>query len=111
MQQVYHAAYARTGSEWIEVHAPALYAPALVPAVDAAGWVGCGSGFIAYRDVLAQRYGGQLARMLPDAHPRAREIAGLAAVACRNGEAVAPDDAAPYYIRDKVALKTDERTP
>lgn len=109
MREVYHAAYVRTGPGWIEVHAPALCAPAAVPAVEGPGWAGCGSGFIAYREALGQRYGAQLARVLPDAHPRARHVAELAAVECREGRTVRPDDAAPCYIRDKVALKTDER--
>ena len=110
MQQVYYAAYVYDGSAWTEAHAPALYAPACVPAIDGDGWTGCGSGFLAYRDALEQRYGNQLACILPDAHPRARDIAQLAVAAYRNGAAIAPDEAAPYYIRDKVALKTDERT-
>jgi tRNA threonylcarbamoyladenosine biosynthesis protein TsaB len=110
MHQVYHAAYAYTGSDWIVIHAPALYAPADVPPVAGHGWAGCGSGFTAYREALVKRYAGQLARIAPDAHPRARDIATLAVAAYRNGEAVAPDEAAPYYVRDKVALKTDERT-
>ena len=109
MREVYHAAYVRAGPGWIEAHAPALCVPAAVPAVEGPGWAGCGSGFIAYREALMQRYGAQLARVLPDAHPRARHVAELAAVECREGRTVRPDDAAPCYIRDKVALKTDER--
>lgn len=109
MQQVYYAAYERRDTGWCAVHAPALYAPNAVPEIEGDGWAGCGSGFIAYGDILAQRYGSQLAAIVPDAHPRAREIAKLAVVAYRNGAAVSPEDAALYYIRDKVALKTNER--
>ncbi|MGE5525879.1 MAG: tRNA (adenosine(37)-N6)-threonylcarbamoyltransferase complex dimerization subunit type 1 TsaB [Rhodospirillaceae bacterium] len=111
MQQVYYAAYELRDTRWCVVHAPALYAPNVVPEIEGDGWAGCGSGFIAYGEVLAQRYDSQLAAIVPDAHPRARAIAELAVAAYRNGEAVAPEDAALYYIRDKVALKTDERTP
>ncbi|HWI15749.1 MAG TPA: tRNA (adenosine(37)-N6)-threonylcarbamoyltransferase complex dimerization subunit type 1 TsaB [Burkholderiales bacterium] len=111
MQQVYYAVYEREDSGWKTVHEPALYEPAGVPAIEGDGWTGLGSGFIGYRDALAQRYGGQLARIVPEAHPRARDIAQLAVAAYMNGEAVPPDEAAPWYIRDKVALKTDERTP
>ena len=110
MQQVYYAAYVYESLAWRAAHEPALYAPALVPDIAGEGWTGCGSGFIAYRDVLTQRYGNQLSRIVPDAHPRARDIAELAVAAYRNGEATAADDAMPWYIRDKVALKTDERT-
>jgi tRNA threonylcarbamoyladenosine biosynthesis protein TsaB len=109
MHQVYHAAYERTDRGWVTVHAPALYDPAEVPPVEGGGWSGCGSGFAAYREALAGRYAAALDRIRPEAHPRARHVAELAVAAWRRGEAVAPEAAAPYYIRDKVALKTDER--
>lgn len=110
MHEVYHAAYEKTAHGWVAVHEPGLYAPGNVPAVSGDGWTGCGSGFGAYPDVLSKRYGTHLAAMLPQAHPRASDIALLAVAAYQRGEAVAPDGAAPHYIRDKVALKTDERT-
>lgn len=109
MQQVYFAAYEGADTEWRAVHGPSLHAPAEVPLLEGEGWIGCGSGFAAYREALAARYRGQLGRIAPDAHPRASDVAALAAVAYARGEAVAPDDAAPLYVRDKVALKTDER--
>ncbi len=109
MREVYYAAYELKGDTWLEVHEPALYAPSAVPAVPGGDWTGCGSGFLAYREALAARYGSQLVAIMPDAHPRARHIAELAAVACREGRVMAPDEAAPYYVRDKVALKTSER--
>ena len=109
MQQVYHAAYALEGGSWRVVHEPGLYSPGDVPEVEGENWTGCGSGFIAYRDALAARYGSRLARVLPDAHPTARCIAALAADAYRDGRAVPAEEAMPVYIRDKVALKTHER--
>lgn len=109
MGEVYFAAYDCTASGWTAVHEPALYAPHAVPAVPGTGWTGCGSGFLAHGEVLRARYGAALSAVLPDAHPRAEEIATLAVEACRQGRAVAPEQAVPDYLRDKVALKTDER--
>lgn len=109
MKEVYHAAYERNGESWITIHEPALYPPSAVPALPGNDWVACGSGFLAYREVLLAGYGAQVAAVMPEAHPRARDIAALAVPICRRGEAIAPDQAAPWYLRDKVALKTNER--
>jgi len=109
MQQVYHGAYERTPAGWVVVHAAALYDAAAVPGVTGGGWVGCGSGFLAYGEALSQRYGDQLVQVFPEAFPRARHIAALAESVFAGGGAVAADAAAPCYVRDKVALRTDER--
>ena len=41
--------------------------------------------------------------------PHARHIATLAAAVFERGEALAAEHAAPLYVRNKVALKVDER--
>lgn len=110
MQEVYFGAYERAGDVWRVVHEPALHAPADVPLLQGEGWTGCGSGFLAYGDTLATRYGATLADVLPHAHPEARHVAALAAEAYARGDAVPAESAAPFYLRDKVALKTHERT-
>lgn len=109
MQQVYYGAYERAQAGWAVAHAAALYHPSEVPGLAGSGWVGCGSGFAAYGDVLSQRYGGQIVQVYPDAFPRARHVAELARPVFVAGAAASPDTAAPCYIRDKVALKTNER--
>jgi len=109
MGQVYHAAYARGGAGWDAVHAPGLYAPDEAPLVPGGSWTGCGSGFRAYRDALARRYAQQLSAIMPDVYPHARHVARLAVPEFEGGRAVAAEEAVPVYIRDKVALKSDER--
>jgi len=109
MHQVYYGAYEKTSAGWTVAHAAALHDPSAVPELAGSGWVGCGSGFAAYGEVLAQRYGDRLVQVRPEAFPRARHIAALAQPALVGGTAVPADAAAPCYIRDKVALKTDER--
>ena len=109
MGEIYHAAYTGTGAGWEPVHAPSLCAPADAPVLPAGSWTGCGSGFAAHGAVLQRRYAGHLSAIMADVFPHARDIVRLAAREFDAGRAVAPELAAPVYIRDKVALKTAER--
>lgn len=109
MREIYHAAYVRQGGVYIEVSAPRVCAPGAAPQLADGGWTGCGSGFAAYRDVLQQRYGAALASTDIDVYPHARDIARLAAPVFAAGQGIRAEEAAPLYIRDKVALKTAER--
>jgi len=109
IHEIYHAAYRRAVDRWEVVSQPALCAPAAAPALDGEGWAGCGSGFAAYRDILEARYGGQLASVEPARYPHARDIAALAVPRVERGEVSGAEDAAPVYLRNKVALRTDER--
>jgi tRNA threonylcarbamoyladenosine biosynthesis protein TsaB len=109
MGEVYHAAYARGGAAWEAVQAPGLYAPADAPVPPAGDWTGCGSGFSAHEAVLKQRYAGRLSAIMPGVFPHARDVARLALAEFEAGRAMAPEQAVPLYIRDKVALKTSER--
>jgi tRNA threonylcarbamoyladenosine biosynthesis protein TsaB len=109
MGEVYQAAYERNGAAWTEVQAAGVYGPAVVPHLPGAGWHGCGNGFAVYRDLLQERYGAQLSSIDEAAHARAREVAILAAPVFGRGGGVCAEQAAPIYVRDKVALKTHER--
>jgi tRNA threonylcarbamoyladenosine biosynthesis protein TsaB len=109
MGEIYHAAYARSASGWETVHAPSLCAPADAPPLPAGAWTGCGSGFAAHGTALKGRYGTRLSAIMPEAFPHARDIARLAAREFEAGRAVAAEQAVPVYLRDRVALRTDER--
>ena len=109
MGEVYHAAYERRGDDYLEVHGPGLYKPAAVPQLPDGQWTGCGSGFAACRSVLDARYAGRLERVLDDLTPHAREIAILAARQFARGNGIDAADAAPLYVRNKVALRVNER--
>lgn len=109
MGELYFAAYTRIDQGWLTVHTPMLIDPASVPAVQGEEWVACGSGSDVYAAELADRYGNQLLKIVPDLHPRAREIAYLAVDKFLRGEGVAAEHALPVYLRDKVALKESER--
>lgn len=107
--EIYHGAFRRDGHGWQPVSPSRLCLPADAPQVPGDGWTGCGSGFDVYGELLAHRYHGRLAGVLPGRYPRAADIAALAAPRLAGGEGVDPADAAPVYLRDKVALKESER--
>lgn len=72
-------------------------------------WSAAGSAFRAWPEELEARTAGRLVACQPDLHPRAEEIARLGAIQAREGGLVAPEQAAPLYVRDKVAFTTAER--
>lgn len=109
MREIYQAAYEKQNGTWAAVQEPGVYAPGAVPLLSGANWVGCGSGFAVYRDVLCERYDTALSRVDDTLHARAREIAVLAAPIFARGDGQPADFAAPLYVRDKVALMTHER--
>jgi len=109
VHEIYHAAYDKSGGEWETVCEPGLWAPAESPLLPAGTWHGCGSGFAAYREALMQRYDGCLGGVTPDLFPHAQDIARLAVPLFEQGKGADAALAAPLYIRDKVALRSDER--
>lgn len=109
MGEVYHAVYEKIDGDWLTVNAPGLSSPQQSPEVKGDGWTGSGNGFLAYGEVLRNRYADQLATVMPEILPHAAAIAGLGAVQFKRGLGMDAAVAAPLYIRNKVALKTSER--
>ncbi len=108
MGEAYLAAYARNGDDWDEVIAPRLADGRSLPPLPGRRWAATGSGFDrhpwlreAYRDSVEMRFEGDL--------PRAGAVARIAARRFARGAGMAAADAAPLYLRDKVALTTEER--
>lgn len=109
MGEIYHAAYRRDGGHWTEIAAPGVGPAQSAPMLEGDGWFGCGSGFVVYADALAKRYGGQLDGVAAKLHPHARSIARLAVPVLAAGGGLPAEQAAPIYVRDKVALKMHEQ--
>ena len=112
MGEIYHAAYEKQNGQWLEVSTPALFKPEDAPKVAGDDWVGVGTGWLVYPDVLQVVYGEQLRKMpAPEhhSHPTATSIAELALPTFEAGIARHAHEAAPIYIRNKVALKMSER--
>ena len=109
MHEVYYSAYERDGAGWREAIAAVCLAPAAVQRPSGEGWVGCGNGFGVYRAALREALGDALAAMYPEAHPSATAVARLAAPRLAAGGGTDAALAQPIYVRDKVALTTEER--
>ena len=110
MGEVYHAAYRKQDDAWLTECEPSLCFPQDVPPLTGDDWFGVGSGFAAYGDALQKRYAGQLQGVNGAAVPQAAAIATIAAARFSQGRGVDAAKALPLYLRDKVALKTSERT-
>ncbi len=103
MGEVYWAQY-RFDGQWRCVSEPTLSASSMVVATGKP--VVCGNGLSAYPDGFAQL--GEV-RRLPAIMPHAQSVAMLAVAMVNNDALLAPRDAQPLYLRNKVALTTAER--
>ena len=107
MDEVYAAAYRRQGERWQVVQAPALWT---LPAL-AAAWRQAPPLCVAGSAPAA--FGARLptgaAICVPDTGERAAALAQLARAAWQSGAAMDAALALPLYLRDKVALTTQER--
>jgi tRNA threonylcarbamoyladenosine biosynthesis protein TsaB len=108
MGEAYIAAYARSADDWDEVIAPRVCAEGATPPLPGRRWAATGSGFDrhawlrdAYREQVEMRFEGDL--------PRAGAVARIAVRRFGRGAGVPAEQAAPLYLRDKVALTTEER--
>lgn len=110
MGEAYLAAYRRRNDSWQEVVAPTLLAPDQpVPVVPGTDWLLCGSGFDAFA-WLREAYAPQAGRHTTGLRPHARGVAQVALEWLAQGRGAVPaDEAAPLYLRDKVALTVAER--
>ena len=68
-------------------------------------WVGVGSGWDVYADVILARVGVGISHWHPQVWPRARHVAELGAAGYAQGGAVSAEQALPVYVRDEVAHK------
>lgn len=109
MREVYYSAWMREGGSWRPVIETCCVAPAEVPVPDGDDWVGCGNGFAVYGDVLRHALQGSLRRIDAHARPGAVAVARLAAGALAAGQGVDAACAVPVYVRDRVAMTSEER--
>jgi tRNA threonylcarbamoyladenosine biosynthesis protein TsaB len=104
MREVYYAALEKRAGQWREVVSARCVPPQSAPPPPGQGWVGCGNGFEVYREEMKGKV--EVAR--PEIHPTAVALAQLAAPRLAAGEGVDAAQAAPVYLRDKVAFTKEE---
>jgi len=105
MDEVYWGAYAAdAGGLMRPLLADAVCPPEAVEAPADAGhaWHGAGSGFAAYHEQLLSRVRVRIEGLEPQRECEAADVAILAADAYQRGEARAPEDALPVYLRNRV---------
>jgi tRNA threonylcarbamoyladenosine biosynthesis protein TsaB len=104
MREVYYSALEKRDGGWREVVPGQCLSPQAAVPPPGEGWIGCGSGFMAYPDFLKK----SLLSSKPEVRPSAIAVARLAAPRLRAGEGVDAALAAPAYMRDKVAFTKEE---
>lgn len=108
MGEVYLAAYRRDSGDWQCALEPAVYRPAAVPMLSGAGWYAIGPGWAAYPDLL-NRFAGQVVECDPQLVPTAQAVGQLALRGFASGQTTTAHEAAPLYVRHKVALTLAEQ--
>ncbi|MBL8447673.1 MAG: tRNA (adenosine(37)-N6)-threonylcarbamoyltransferase complex dimerization subunit type 1 TsaB [Zoogloeaceae bacterium] len=109
MGEVYLAALGHSGDRIDVIEEARCLPPELIALPDGGPWRGAGSGFAAYQDRIPAAILAALTEIDATAVPRAAHVARLALPRVMAGEGVGPEAAVPLYIRDKVALTTNER--
>lgn len=109
MREVYYGVYEKRAGAWQARQPAVCVAPDAVDIPEGDGWLGCGSGFAAYRERIEPRLAPVCMRIAADVRPSALAVARLAAPRFAAGEGMDAAQAAPHYIRDKVALTTSEQ--
>lgn len=109
MGEIYHAAFVFAEGDWQEISLTTVCKPSLAPSVNGSDWVGVGSGWAAYDEVLSTVYVQNIAHVLPDMTPTASAILNLALPTFIAGKAQPASAVAPIYVRNRVALTTQER--
>lgn len=104
MGEVYFACYERG----VLQGAIGVCPPEAVPVPSTAGWLACGNGLLAY-PALYERLASCVTDWQPECLPHAGAVLRLAMPRLERGERIDPADAAPLYVRDKVARTVAER--
>lgn len=93
----------------LETVVTGVYPPNALPDLPGEGWFGAGSGFKVQADALAARYGARLLGHDVGAYPCASGVLRLAQPEFAAGRELPAEHLQPLYVRNKVALKTDEQ--
>jgi tRNA threonylcarbamoyladenosine biosynthesis protein TsaB len=76
--------------------------PVSVEVNDTGRYIGTGSAWSNYNEILSKNIAGQLQGFEAETYPQARDILRLAEQDYLNGNTVSPDDALPVYLRNSV---------
>jgi len=109
MGQVYWATYQPGGACVEEITAEQVSDPSAIGAGLEGPYIGTGSGWDQYHELLSGSLGTQLERWVPNQFPSGEALLSLGEELYQQGKAVKAFDALPVYVRDEVAKKSAER--
>lgn len=110
MHEVYFGAFVKTQQGLAQALMPeGVSAPDAIPQPPQGTWVGVGTGWGAYPEMLKKIINVELVVTQGDALPRAIEALTLALPQFKAGHTISADELAPVYLRNKVALTLAEQ--
>lgn len=118
MGEIYHASFEKVNSEWQKPSETKVCKPEAAPVLACGAspiskqqkqWMGVGSGWAIYGEVLRNIYAEYLLDTMPTITPMATAILQLAQPIFAVGLAKPAHEAMPIYVRNRVALTTLER--
>ena len=114
MGEIYHAVFVKEKDSWNEISATKVCKPEAAPILPlraslGMSWVGVGSGWAIYGEILSSLYAKNLIQTNANITPTAEAILQLAMPIFVAGEAKPASEAMPNYIRNRVALTSAER--
>ena len=107
MGEVYFAALEKQDESWNEISPTQVCKPEAAPMLVAGKYIGAGSGWKAYDEALSARF--SVTEKLPEITPTAEAILQLALPIFAAKQAQPASEARPIYIRNRVALTSQER--
>jgi len=111
MQEVYWAGYEVGAEGVVQVVVPEeVAAPQAVTLPSGEAWLGVGSGWRSYAEILTDRLGAtRLQGVLPELLCSAEDVARLGACALASGAALPPERGIPVYLRNRVVSRPGDR--
>ena len=109
MGEVYWGGFEWDGVAMAPVFEESVGPPDAVRVPAARGWTGAGSGWSAYRDILGSRLAASPDSVDAQRLPEAIDMLAPARLELAAGRGLAPEDAAPVYLRSKVARAAPKR--
>ena len=110
MGQVYCAAYRRNEQGQVELDdEERLIDPYKISPPTAGQWMGVGSGWDRYAEILGASFSQQLSTWKKEKYPLASDVAVLAIEVYKMDKTVKAEDISPVYLREKVARKMNEQ--
>lgn len=110
MQEVYWGAFRADDAGLMRLTGEEVVcAPDAVVCPGDSDWEAAGDGWSSYGDALTERLGFQPIQIFDSLRPQASDVAVLAAAKLAAGKTLAPEQAAPVYLRDQVANKPKPR--